>query len=240
MRILTDLHCHTLASDHAFSTVMENVKYASEIGLEAIAITDHCPALGDAPHIYHFDCLKLLPRELYGVRILTGCEANILDLKGNLDMTHDQLKKLDIVIASVHSAPVYRDFGAEDNTSAYMGVLENPYVDIIGHSGNPKCRYDIDTVLRRAKELDKFIEINGNTFEVRPQNVELCREIALKAKEIGTGIVVNSDAHFATSIGGFDKAVAMLEDIDFPEELIVNRSLATLEAAIASRKKFRA
>ena len=159
MKILTDLHCHTIASDHAFSTVMENVKYASEIGLEAIAITDHGYALGDAPHEFHFDCLRLLPKELYGVRILTGCEANILDLNGNLDMPDKQIKNLDIVIASVHSAPVYKDFGAEDNTSAYMGVLENPYVDIIGHSGNPKCRYDIDAVLTRAKELDKFIEI---------------------------------------------------------------------------------
>ncbi len=238
MKILTDLHCHTLASDHAFSTVMENVKYASEIGLEAIAITDHGPAMEDAPHPDHFVCQKLLPRELYGVRILMGCEANILDKHGGLDIPDKFLKMLDIVIASIHN-PLYNDFGLEDNTCTYMGVLENPYVDIIGHSGNPKCLYDIDAVLTRAKELNKFIEINGNTFKVRPQNVELCREIALKAKKIGTGIVVNSDAHFATSIGGVDKALAMLEDIDFPEELIVNRSLATLEAAIATRKKFR-
>lgn len=239
MKILTDLHCHTIASDHAFSTVMENVKYASEIGLEAIAITDHGYALGDAPHEFHFDCLRLLPEELYGVRILTGCEANILDLKGNLDMPDKQIKNLDIVIASVHSAPVYKNFGAEDNTSAYMGVLENPYVDIIGHSGNPKCRYDIDAVLTRAKELDKFIEINENTFRARPQNVELCREIALAAKRIGTGVVVNSDAHFATNVGVMDNAVEMLRDIDFPEELVVNRTLTALEKAMSKRKKFR-
>ncbi len=238
MKILTDLHCHTIASDHAFSTIMENVKCACENGLEALAITDHGPAMPDGPHMDHFICQRGLPRELYDVRILIGCEANILDLKGSLDIPDKIIKKLDIVIASIHN-PLYRDFGTEDNTSAYLGVLENPYVDIIGHSGNPKCRYNIDTILTRAKELDKFVEINENTFWARPQNVELCREIALAAKRIGTGVVVNSDAHFATKVGQVHNAMEMLCDIDFPQELIVNRSLEALEKAVAKRKKFR-
>ena len=238
MKILTDLHTHTIASDHAFSTVMEIVKCASEKGLEAVAITDHGPAMEDAPHPDHFHCLKMLPRELYGVRVLTGCEANILDINGTLDIPEKALSVLDIVIASVHN-PLYRDFGTEDNTPMYMKVVENPYVDIIGHSGNPQCRYDIDTVLRRAKELHKFIEINENTFRSRPQNIELCREIALAAKRLGTSVVVNSDAHFATKVGDVSKAMDILKDIDFPEELIANRSLEVLEKAVANRKKFR-
>ena len=238
MRILTDLHCHTIASDHAFSTVMENVKAASEKGLEALAITDHGPAMEDGPHIDHFICQKGLPRELYGVRLLIGCEVNIRDIDGSVDIPDKIMKNMDIVIASIHN-PLYRDFGTEDNTSTYLGVLNNPYVDIIGHSGNPKCRYDIDTVLTRAKELGKFIEINENTFRARPQSVEICREIALAAKRIGTGIVVNSDAHFATKVGEVQNSIEMLTDIDFPVELIVNRSLEALEKAMEKRKKFR-
>lgn len=238
MKILTDLHCHTIASDHAFSTVIENVEAARAKGLEALAITDHGPALEDSPHIDHFICQKGLPKELFGVRILIGCEANILDKNGSLDIPDKIMKNLDIVIASIHN-PLYNDFGLEDNTSTYLGVLNNPCVDIIGHSGNPKCRYDIDVVLSRARELDKFIEINENTFRARPQNVELCREIALAAKRIGTGIVVNSDAHFAANVGEMPKAMEMLTDIDFPEELIVNRSLESLEKALEKRKKFR-
>lgn len=238
MKILTDLHCHTIASDHAYSTVMENMKAASEAGLEALAMTDHGPVMEDGAHLDHFVCQKGLPTELYGVRLLIGCEANILDRNGKLDIPDKFMKNLEIVIASIHN-PLYRDFGMEDNTSTYLGVLNNPCVDIIGHSGNPLCRYDIDTVLKRAKELDKFIEINNNTFKARPQNVELCREIALAAKRIGTGVVVNSDAHFATKVGMVDNAVEMLRDIDFPEELVVNRTLATLERAVSKRKKFR-
>ena len=36
--------------------------------------------------------------------------------------------------------------------------------------------------------------------------------------EIATG----TDAHFATAVGYFDKAVNLLEEMHFPEELIAN------------------
>ncbi len=235
MRVLTDIHCHTVASTHAHSTLLENVTAAKMKGLEAVAITNHCPPLPDAPHIYHFAYIKMLPKYVDGVRVLCGCEANILDLNGNLGVPDGVLKNLDIVIASVHN-PVYKDLGTEDNTSAYIKVIENPYVDIIGHSGNPECQFDIEKVVKYARDLNKFIEINENTFNIRKKNVDICREIALCAKKLGAQIVVNSDAHFALNIGCFDNAVSLLEEIDFPEELIANRSYEALKKAFSPRK----
>ena len=64
MKILVDLHCHTVASTHAHSTILENIAEAKEMGLEAIAITNHCPPLGDAPNSYHFVNISLLPKEM--------------------------------------------------------------------------------------------------------------------------------------------------------------------------------
>ena len=236
MEIKTDLHCHTIASTHAYSTVLELAKSAAENKMEAIAVTDHCPAIGDAPHPWHFECLKGLPRELFGVRILTGCEANIVDDEGTLDLEERILDMLDIVVASVHN-PVYKNIDAPDNTGTYLKVLENKYVDILGHSGNPRCKFDIDAVLKRAKELGKFIEINNNTFNLRKANVEICRVIAERAKELKVGIVVNSDAHFCMNVGRFDNAIKMLGELDFPEELIMNRNLEVLKGALAPRKQ---
>lgn len=236
MKILVDLHCHTVASTHAHSTILENVAAAKEKGLEAIAITNHCPPLGDAPHLYHFTNISTLPKIINGIRVLRGCEANIIDLQGNFGVEDYVLEPLDLVIASIHN-PVYKDLGAKDNTSAYLNALENPHVDILGHSGNPRCPFDIEKVLRRAKELNKFIEINENTFVIRPGNVSICREIALCAKRLGTNIVVNSDAHIAINVGDFGKATAMLKEIDFPEELIANRSFEALKKALAPRKQ---
>ncbi len=235
MNILVDLHCHTVASTHAHSTVLENIAAAKEKGLEAIAITNHCPPLGDAPHIYHFTNISMMPKVINGIRVFSGCEANILDLQGNLGVDELTLEALEVVIASIHN-PVYKDMGTKDNTSAYLNALENPYVDILGHSGNPLCPFDIEKVVSRAKELNKFIEINENTFSIRPNNVSICREIALCAKRLKANVVVNSDAHIAINVGNVDKAVSILEEIQFPEELIANRSLEAFRKAVAPRK----
>jgi len=236
MEILVDLHCHTVASTHAHSTILENITAAKKKGLEAIAITNHCPPLEDAPHIYHFVNLSTLPQVIDGFRVFRGCEANIINLNGDLGVDNSILKALDIVIASIHN-PVYRDIGAEDNTSAYINALENPYVDIIGHSGNPRCPFDVERVLARAKELNKFIEINENTFCIRPDNVSVCKEIALCAKYLKTNVVVNSDAHIATNVGNVERAMKILNEIDFPEELIANRSFEAFKKAISPRKQ---
>lgn len=236
MKILVDLHCHTVASTHAHSTLLENIASAKKKGLEAIAMTNHCPPLEDSAHIYHFTNVSTLPKVIDGFRVFGGCEANILDLEGNLGVSDSLLQKLEIVIASIHN-PVYKDMGAKDNTSAYLNALENPYVDIIGHCGNPRCPFDIEKVLKRAKELDKFIEINENTFAIRPNNISMCKEIAVCAKRLGVGVVVNSDAHIATNVGEVEKAMSILKEINFPEELIVNRSLEAFRKAISPRKK---
>lgn len=45
----------------------------------------------------------------------------------------------------------------------------------------------------------------------------------------GCYVIVDSDAHFCDKIGAFKKAEALLKDIDFPEELIVNADLERFE-----------
>ena len=108
MKILADTHTHTIASTHAYSTVMEMARAAADAGLEAIAVTDHGMKLPDAPHSWHFHNLKNIPREICGVKILYGIEANILDLDGNIDPLEEEIyKRLDIVNASIHSPVSY-------------------------------------------------------------------------------------------------------------------------------------
>ena len=235
MKILTDLHTHTIASTHAYSTITENAQEAARRGLEAIAMTDHCGEIPDAPHIWHFINMRVLPEYLCGVRILRGVEVNICDIHGRLDMEQQLLDKMDIVVASIHD-PCYADCGKEDHTEAYMTVVENPAVDIIGHSGNPKFTYDYEAVVRRAGELGKMMEINSNSFKIRKTSVPNCRKIAELCKKYGVGISVDSDAHFAPMVGCFDAAEEMLREIDFPEELIMNRSLSALQKFLAPRK----
>ena len=236
MEIKLDTHTHTLASDHAYSTVVELAKTAAERGLEAIAITDHAPALPDAPHLWHFHNLKNIPREIYGVKILYGVEANILNLKGELDMGEDDLKRLDVVNASIHG-PAYADCKAKDHTSAYEAVVTNPYVDIICHSGAPQYAYDYEKIIKLAKKHHKLMEINNHTFFVRRSSMENCKKIAELCIKHEVGIVVSSDAHICFDIGDYERAFDMLRSISFPEKLIMNRSLEAFEDFMSVRKK---
>ena len=236
MKILVDTHTHTSASSHAYSTLLENVAAAKKIGLEMLCMTDHAPALPDAPHIWHFRNMNSLPKEIDGVRMRYGAETNIIDKKGNIDLPIGEQKLMEVMIASIHS-PCYASGTVDEHTATYLGVLKNPYVTIIGHSGNPLYAYDIDTVVKAAKEYNKCIEINNHSYDARPQNAENCRKIALACKKHGTQIVVSSDAHNALEVGVFDKAIEMLTDIDFPEELIANLTAERFEKYLAELKR---
>ena len=155
MKILADTHTHTIASTHAYSTVAEMARAAHDAGLEAIAVTDHGMMLPDAPHSWHFHNLKNIPREICGVKILYGIEANILDLDGNIDPLEDEIyKKLDIVNASIHS-PCYAAERGGDHTGAYLNIVNDPRVDVICHSGTAAYPYDYERIIKLAGENRK-------------------------------------------------------------------------------------
>ncbi len=222
MKILTDLHTHTIASDHAYSTIYENTIAAKEMGIELIAMTDHAPAMEDAPHEWYFGSMGNIPNVYNGVKILKGVELNILNKSGEVDLSEWYLKnKLDVVLASIHGV-VYNEEPGGDHTETWLNVIKNPYIDILGHSGSPDFSYDIDTVVKAARDANKCIEINNHTYVARRTSWERCKMIALACKRLGAPIVVNSDAHFMSRIGKYDAAVKMLEEIDFPEDLIMN------------------
>lgn len=235
MNILVDAHTHTNASTHAYSTLEENARYAKSIGLEAIAMTNHGPAMPDSPAMAHFDNVSIIPRELCGVKILYGAEANIMDTDGTLDIEPSILSKLDVVIASMHTE-TFEPISRKAHTQAYINALENPYVDIIGHSGSPEYEYDIDRVISVAKKQGKMIEINNNSHLLRKGSDTNCRAIAQKCMDLGVYVVVGSDAHISTSIGNFSEALTMLSDMGFDEELVANTSLDKFLKILRKRK----
>lgn len=234
MNIIADTHTHTIASTHAYSTILENAKFASVNGIQYLAMTDHAPALCDAPHIWHFANMSAIPDFLYEVRILKGAEVNIL-ANGELDMSDDDLSKLEWVNASIHR-PTYKKTSIEENTKAYIKVAKNPYVDVIAHSGYENYMYDYEKAIKVFKEYNKLVEINNHSFESRVDSIKNCIEIAKVCKKYGVRVVVNSDAHFAYSIGNVENALNMLKEIDFPEKLIVNSDVKLFESYLKERK----
>lgn len=221
MKIIADTHTHTIACQHAYSTIYENAVFAKKMGYKCIANTEHGPTIPGAPHVWYIANQKSLPRYIDGVLILRGCEANIIDFEGSLDVTSTDLSKLDWVIASFHE-PVIQSGTLEQHTNAIIQVAKNPHVDVIGHSGDDRFKFDYEKGIKAFKEYGKIVEINAHSFNIRPGSNVNCREIALLCKKYSVPVVVSSDAHFCMDIGKVENSVKMLEEIDFPEELILN------------------
>ena len=235
MKILTDVHTHTNASAHAYSTLYENMCSARDKGLELVAMTNHSPSMPDSPHFWHYLYFAAIPRVVEGVKLICGAEVNVVNMEAELDMPKELLSKMDIVIASIHGF-VYDGEAGKDHTKTWLKVIDTPYVDILGHCGAPEYPFDIDTVVKYAKEKNVCIEINNHSFVSRPQNIRICREIAIACKKHNAPIVVNSDAHFMSKIGDVGKAVKMLEEIDFPENLIMNLNAERFIEYLSNKK----
>jgi putative hydrolase len=255
-----DMHTHTLRSEHAYSTISENIGEASAIGLELLGSTDHFGAgflrieptrPGELVRSYQFwTNLGTWPRTWHGVRLMHGCEADIVDIEGHLfghdvmvdahgdgtpDECPDTLKNFvfsrsDYVIASLHSPAFTRTTSALENTKMYINALQDPKVLFLGHIGRMGIDFDIDAVVGAARDLHKMIEINEHTFD--STDGRRCARIAARCAELGCKIVVSTDAHICCTIGRFSEAIAMLNDIGFPQELIASRSCVAFESAM--------
>ncbi|MGO5076861.1 phosphatase [Oscillospiraceae bacterium LCP25S3_E10] len=230
MRLIADTHTHTISSTHAYSTAQEMITAASQKQLYAIALTDHGYNMPGSPGEWFFDCLGAIPEYMYGVRVLKGVEANVSNYAGSLDITENTLKKLEWVVASMHTLTIEGEANMENCTNAWLKIAENPYVRVIGHSGTPCFKYDYQKVIPVFAKNGKLVEINNNTFKSRKDSMKNCVKIAELCKKFGARIIVNSDAHFSTAVGVFDDALAILKEIDFPQELIVNSSVESFKA----------
>lgn len=222
MEFIGDFHTHTCASTHAYSTISENAKWASEHGIKYLAMTDHGVDMEDAPHIWHFYNLRVLPNELFGVKIIKGIEANLIGYDGEIDIYDKGLyRSLQWVNVSMHY-PLVMPSNKKDHTKAYLGVLQNPYVDVICHSESEQYDYDFDAVAKECSNQGKLIEINIARLLRGGAAKDRCEMILEACEKHKTSIVVSSDAHFYTAIGDFKPAEELLTETGFPEELIFN------------------
>ena len=224
MNYLSDLHTHTIVSGHAYTTLMENIDYCAKNGIKILGTSEHAPSMPGAPHYWYFGNLKVLPRVINNVIILKGCEGNILDIDGNIDLPEDGMKHLDYMIASFHE-PVFQPKSKEENTMAILNVMDKyEKVEILGHLGNPNYALDYEAIIKKANEKNIMVEINNSSLSgsSRVGSDVNCERIALLCKEYGTKVILTSDAHINSKIGDFNKGIELFKKIDMPEDLIMN------------------
>jgi putative hydrolase len=208
---------------------------AKENGIKGFVNTEHGPDMPLSPPAFHILALPMLPKEIDGVRLYHGIEANIKDYEGSIDIPQKYMKLLDFGIASLHDVVV--GLGTkEQNTHSLICALNNPFIDAIGHPGNPVFPVDYSALVKEAKRLNKIIEINNHSFQYRKGSRPNCVAIVNLCKKYGVRISVSSDAHFCQAVGVFKNAIAELEEAGFPEELVINSTIKKFEAYIREKK----
>ena len=234
-----DIHCHTVSSGHAYSTLEENVRAAAAKKLKLLAITDHAPSIPGGAHLYHFYNIRILPDVISGVRVLKGAEVNIIDYRGTIDLDEDVMSNLDLVIASLH--PPCLEFGTEsEHTNTIIEAMKIPQVNIIGHPGDIRYNFNIKEVVSASKETNTLLEINNSSLKptsFRPGGDIMIRKIIEECILQDVPLIMGSDAHYSGDVGNFTEASALLKLLNFPEEKIMNRSAVDFTAFLDSVSK---
>ncbi len=228
MPLTADLHTHTMASGHAYSTATELAVAARRAGLGLIAITDHGPTCPGAPDPWYFWNLKVLPSVLDGVRMLKGVEANPADTESGVDLPDEILGQLDFVAVGFHPLTGFDQRDRARNTDSLVRAIANPLVDMVTHPGNEhEFPLEIDAVVAAASAAGVILELNDHSFaptSIRAVSNHREREFAEAAIAAGVPVAVNSDAHFASQVGHMEAALAVASEIGLAEHDIINHT----------------
>ncbi|MBS3781908.1 MAG: PHP domain-containing protein, partial [Candidatus Thermoplasmatota archaeon] len=191
-----DLQSHSDWSDGQ-NTVHEMAKEAQEVGYKFIALTDHSQGLSVADGLTKEDLEErrkeiMEAQEKLDINILDGIEVDIKK-DGTLDMDHETLEELDIVLGAIHS-----NFKMEESEQMerISKAFETGLIDIFAHPTGRKLGeregYDVDInkLIDSALKNDVILEINAS-----PQRLDLDSLDAREAMERGVMISIGTDAH---------------------------------------------
>lgn len=240
--VFADYHTHTKYS-HGTGTIRENAMAAKQQGLEVLGIADHGPA--NWGHIGSTDLevfkqiiaeAKKVQREITGLTILAGTEANIISYEGDLDIPLKLQRELDQVLAGFHvtirpktvqngvkfitqwvlakMSPTQRQIARNDNTKAIVAAVYKNNIDIITHPG---LNISIDT-----PELAKACVKNGTALEINAlHGVKSIAFIKAAAAE-GVKFAIGSDAHRPERVGKLLPGVRSAQQAGLRVEQVIN------------------
>ena len=185
-----DLHVHSNWSDGG-NTIKEIVEAAKQLNYDYIGISDHSQTRKIANGLDKYELEKQIKeiKKIRGIKVLAGSEVDILG-DGSLDFNDNLLKKLDYVIAAIHS-------GFKQNvTKRILNAMENKNVTIIAHptgrliERRSECKLDFDEICRVARETNTLLEINAHQ-----ERLDLRDELIKRAVENKVKLIINTDTH---------------------------------------------
>lgn len=245
--IIADLHIHTIASIHAYSTLQECLAEAKEHGMEYIAITDHYYNDGSEvarknENNYFLYVEEWANPNKFGVKVIGGGEFNI-----NHEIFKEKrlMSRLHWRLLGTHSWFLDRrgttlnqlfDYFLEGSNkfNAFAHIERELHkIDNERHGGelNDEVKDFFQKMVILAKEKNIYLEVNEGTLARKelgaPQRLEYWLTLA---KENGNRISLGTDSHYCELIGGFRRTIALLNKVGFPKDRIINCNRDELEA----------
>jgi putative hydrolase len=232
--LTVDLHVHSLFSSCGLHTFLELINHGRRIGLEAMAITDHGPAVGNGRLTsVFFERFKCPFDDLVFYK---GIELNLLDEKGNIDMVWSFMPFVDLLLLGVHPNLPPRA-SREHYTGMLMAAIDkNPFIDIITHPNDPDYPLDYVKIANKAKQYGIALELNNSKILYNRSTIDDALELVAACKQTGCCMAVNSDTHALLELGRDESVRPLLERVGFPPSLIVNRDLDAASTFIEGRR----
>ncbi|MBQ7220086.1 MAG: phosphatase [Synergistaceae bacterium] len=236
MKIVADLHTHTIASGHAYGTIREMAFAASEKKLLMLGITEHAPGIPGTVDPFYYCNLSVIPRELYGVQMLFGSEVNVLN-NGTLSLSQKDLDRLDYAIAGIHTV-CYEDAGIEGNTDNLIACMKNDKVCFVSHPDDDHTPLNYERLVNAAKKYHVALEVNNSSLK-KPEHRLNCfenyRKMLALCMKYEVPVIVSSDAHDPSGVGNFGLAVSLIEQCEFDAGLILNTDIKKVQQFIDGR-----
>lgn len=192
-----DLQMHSTWSDGEVS-ILEMARACQERGYEYLSLTDHSRAVTVANGLTpervrrQWEEIAEVRDKLEGIHLFRSLEVDILK-DGSLDMPHEVLEGLDLVLVSVHS---FMNMSRAEMTDRVIRGIQHPRVDILAHptgrilNRRQPFEMDVEAVLQAAAELQVAVELNAH-----PSRLDLHDGHLRRAKELGVKVAINTDAH---------------------------------------------
>lgn len=234
--IIADMHTHTIASKHAHSTLYENLNIARERGLKYLAVTDHFfndgTEIEKKNEITRICYVENENIRLKNIEIIGGAEFNL----GQNIYNFKKISKLRWRPIGLHSWFYNISNGTlEELYELYKKATErhNAFVHIErelhkiekkAHPGLDKAIKDyLEKIVVLAKDKSIILEVNESSMTTNEGNcIERMKYWLSIAKENGNPIYLGTDAHFCEAIGDFTNVINLLNEIDYPKDLILN------------------
>lgn len=224
--LLLDIHTHTLVSGHAYGTIREMAFAANEKGIELLGISEHAPGIPGTCDPFYYLNLSVVPRKIYGVEIIHGCEINVLN-DGELSLEQKYIDFLDYAIVGIHRQ-CYENEGVVKNTENLISCMKNEKVFFVSHPDDDNTPLDYEKLVIAAKKYNVALEVNNSSLLKKNQRlncVDNYKKMLNLCSRYGVHIIINSDAHDPSCVGDFSEADKLLNEVGFDNELILNTSI---------------